>query len=266
MPERGFDSGFWSDRWVRRISSSGRYLFLYLWSNDHCNQAGTYEITLDTIASETGLPQEDLPALLEEISEKVKWVPELDIVWVKNFVKHQAKSPKFLIAAAKSLAKLGTNGLIKEVVEYNQAHGVSIPYQYPKDSVSIPPVSDSVSSSKSVSEEEEEVEGKEKRTTTDSTLALGELQNVSLTPEEHGKLVERFGAQGATRWIEELSLAKASKGYKTKSDYATILAWERRESDPKKGGRYGADRQSVSQDQPANNRTARLKASVGRHT
>ncbi len=58
----------------------------------------------------------------------------------------------------------------------------------------------------------------------------GEFKNVTLTAEEHEKLIERFGTQGATDWIQELSLAKASKGYKTKSDYATILAWERRRS------------------------------------
>lgn len=58
---------------------------------------------------------------------------------------------------------------------------------------------------------------------------FGELLNILLTTEEHEKLVGRFGAQGATDWIEELSLAKASKGYKSISDYATILAWQRRD-------------------------------------
>jgi hypothetical protein len=57
---------------------------------------------------------------------------------------------------------------------------------------------------------------------------FGEMDNVLLTTEDYEKLIEKFGAQGATSWIEELSLAKASKGYKTKSDYATILTWERR--------------------------------------
>ncbi len=66
---------------------------------------------------------------------------------------------------------------------------------------------------------------------------FGELANVNLTPDEHGKLITRFGAQGATDRIDELSLAKASKGYKTKSDYATILAWEHR----KLGGVDGGD-------------------------
>ena len=74
----------------------------------------------------------------------------------------------------------------------------------------------------------------------EETRAFGELFNVNLTPEEYEKLVTRFGAQGATYWIDELSLAKASKGYKTKSDYATLLAWERRgKLLSQKGGDHG---------------------------
>ncbi|MBU3924566.1 HNH endonuclease, partial [Patescibacteria group bacterium] len=31
------------------------------------------------------------------------WHPDENLIWVKNFLKHQAKSPKFLVAAIKSL-------------------------------------------------------------------------------------------------------------------------------------------------------------------
>ncbi len=86
---------------------------------------------------------------------------------------------------------------------------------------------------------------------------FGELLNVFLTAEDYEKLVTRFGAQGATDWIEELSLAKASKGYKTKSDYATILAWERRGKRKQSGGGNGANRAN-----PETGYSARLKASA----
>ncbi len=66
-------------------------------------------------------------------------------------------------------------------------------------------------------------------------------ENVRLTDDEHGKLVAKFGERDAASWITELSLAKASKGYKSKSDYATILAWAGRRETEKGGGneRYG---------------------------
>lgn len=59
-------------------------------------------------------------------------------------------------------------------------------------------------------------------------LFFGEMKNVTLTEDEHQKLIGRFGAQGAADRIEELSLAKAAKGYQFKSDYAAILSWDRR--------------------------------------
>lgn len=54
---------------------------------------------------------------------------------------------------------------------------------------------------------------------------------VALTDEEYDALVERFGEKGARDRIENLSLYKGSKGIKYESDYMTILAWERRDSD-----------------------------------
>jgi hypothetical protein len=62
-------------------------------------------------------------------------------------------------------------------------------------------------------------------------LTRGEFQNVTLSADELKKLQERFGERDAASWIEELSTAKASKGYKSKSDYATILSWSRRRED-----------------------------------
>lgn len=54
----------------------------------------------------------------------------------------------------------------------------------------------------------------------------GEFENVALTDQEYQKLQERF-PDCFGDWIEKLSAWKESKGKKTKSDYATILNWER---------------------------------------
>lgn len=98
---------------------------------------------------------------------------------------------------------------------------------------------------------------KEKR---ESPHAFGELKNVNLTPNEHESLIQKLGGREATRWIDELSLAKASKGIRPKSDYATVLAWERRERRLKseKRGDSGANRQGSKAIS-----AAELKASVG---
>ena len=60
---------------------------------------------------------------------------------------------------------------------------------------------------------------------------FGSMQNVLLTPEEYAKLCERF--PNADSKIESLSLAIASKGYKYKDHYATILNWARMDADKK---------------------------------
>ena len=56
----------------------------------------------------------------------------------------------------------------------------------------------------------------------------GEFSNVFLTPDEHQKLVLKFGASGADDRIAKLSTYVASKGKKYKSHYATILSWEQK--------------------------------------
>lgn len=60
----------------------------------------------------------------------------------------------------------------------------------------------------------------------------GEFKNVTLTDDEYKKLQERFPTRYG-EWIEKLSTWKESKGKKTKSDYATILNWDRMEKEKK---------------------------------
>ncbi len=69
------------------------------------------------------------------------------------------------------------------------------------------------------------------------------FDNILLSEEEYQKLVERFGETGTKDRLEALSLYKKSKGKRYKDDYATVLAWERREQ-RMRGGQGGAYRQS----------------------
>ena len=138
MPERAFLTETWDDDWFHGLSRDQRYLFIYLWTNNRCTQAGAYHINLATMAFETKIPQEELPELLKSLAPKVGWYPEQNYVWVKNFLKWQAKSPKFLVAAAKCLKGIKNNGLVKEIINYNlKQHSISIPYEESIDRVSV---------------------------------------------------------------------------------------------------------------------------------
>ena len=77
-------------------------------------------------------------------------------------------------------------------------------------------------------EGKEPKEGKEKST-------YGQFENVFLSEEEFLKLKEKYNGTLQEK-IEALSMGIASKGYKYKSHYATILSWDRKNG----GGRKNA--------------------------
>ncbi|MBA7465346.1 hypothetical protein ES707_00508 [subsurface metagenome] len=121
MPERGFQTETWHDDWFQELSWEQKYLFIYLWTNSHCNQAGLYQITLLTMAFETKITNEALPQLLKSLSPKVEWFPEHNLIWVRNFLRHQTKSSKFVVAAIKSLNNTNIPEDIRAEFEfYNQ--------------------------------------------------------------------------------------------------------------------------------------------------
>ena len=161
MPERRFDTGYWNDPDIMKLPMKAKLLYLYLWTNRHCNQAGLYGIALETIHFETGLEQEEIADLLKILEKKVAWYPEQNLIWVKNFLHRQSQSPKFVAAAAKCLKTIPDNGIIKEFIEYNARYTLSIPYSYPIDRVSIPSYSYALSNA--LEEEKGVVKGEERK-------------------------------------------------------------------------------------------------------
>jgi hypothetical protein len=83
------------------------------------------------------------------------------------------------------------------------------------------------------------IEEKDQLKKKSEALTLGEAQNVVLSPEELEKLSVKFGDALPAK-IEALSVYKASRGKKYKSDYFTILNWDRMEQAKK--GDHGAIR------------------------
>jgi hypothetical protein len=66
-------------------------------------------------------------------------------------------------------------------------------------------------------------------------------EGVTMTVEQMKLLRERFGEEGARQRIEKLSLYKLSTGKQYKSDYHTILNWERMNRGGAHGNRLDAD-------------------------
>jgi len=102
--------------------------------------------------------------------------------------------------------------------------------------------SDRVRSYSKVKSDDHELASPTKLAISPSTVAISSTQkiitskkqkyffdNILLTEQEYQKLVGRFGEAGTKDRLEALSLYKKSQGKKYKDDYATVLAWERRE-------------------------------------
>lgn len=91
--QRYIDTRFWSDNWVvEELNPLDRYLFLYLLTNDKTNIAGVYEISVKTIANETGIDKEEVSRMIERLKPKVVYVDGWIVL--KNFRKYQSKNPK----------------------------------------------------------------------------------------------------------------------------------------------------------------------------
>lgn len=121
MAQRAFDTNTWSDRWFEDLPPQAKLLFIYLWTNEHCNQAGLYEISTKKMAFETGLDLDQIPELMQTLEPKVVWYPDQGIVWVKNFLRHQSRSNKFVAAATKALQGLNIPDELKAEFEmHNQ--------------------------------------------------------------------------------------------------------------------------------------------------
>ena len=121
MPERGFDTGFWGKPNTRKLSRDAKTLNAYLFTNNDCLQSGLYYIDIGTIAFFTGVDEETIPSLLEEIETKtkrIKWWQEEGLIWVKNFIKRNKKSATWLKSAAHALEQIDNNEAVRELLDY----------------------------------------------------------------------------------------------------------------------------------------------------
>lgn len=96
---RQIDTATWDDPWFAELEPDAKLLFLYMLTNRRSTAAGVFEITERAMAFETGLTVKRVTDVLESISSRVRWWPEYQTVWVRNFLRHQAPSPNLFKSA-----------------------------------------------------------------------------------------------------------------------------------------------------------------------
>ncbi len=99
-------TAFWSDPWVvDELNPLDRYLFLYFLTNERTNLAGIYELSVRTMANETGIEQEEIKRMLMRLESRV--IYENGWVMLRKAIKHQNfNSPKI---------KQGIEDILKQV-------------------------------------------------------------------------------------------------------------------------------------------------------
>ena len=137
---RTIDCATWDDPWFAELSPNAKLLFLYFITNRRTSAAGCFEITRRAMMFESNIRGEALDATLDEISSRVTWWPDEQVVFVRNFYKHQrANSNKdnFRKSAMKALVEFpsvvqrAVIDAYPELAEDEVSHGEPIPNPSP---------------------------------------------------------------------------------------------------------------------------------------
>lgn len=208
--QRYVNTKFWSDNFISELNPLDRYLFLYFLTNEHTNICGIYEVPLKTISFETGLELDMLKKMINRLCGKVYYINGW--VYLKNFAKHQAvnDSIKKGIEASK---KEVPNDILVKIKEIDSLYTPS-----PQDQTYLNHNINTNSNIKNINSINE-IKNK-----------YGEFENVFLSEKDLIKLNSKFGNKNTLALIEDLSTGIASKGYKYKNHYATIINWGKRKN------------------------------------
>jgi hypothetical protein len=96
---RMIDTATWDDPWFAELEPDAKLVFLYLLTNRRSTAAGAFEITIRHMAFETGLDGARIDAILAELNPRVQWWPAHQVIWIRNFFRHQAANENFAKSA-----------------------------------------------------------------------------------------------------------------------------------------------------------------------
>jgi hypothetical protein len=217
----------WKDPDFQAYSPESKLVFIYLITNESTTESGIYPITIATISNETGVGSETVSQQLANGFKNVAYDITNHVIFIKKFRVYNAGGKPTLIA--RSIVndfKLTRNSPLwsEFITLYPEFEPEILTVGKPLANGSGKIRTKGNPSTKGNPNTNPKGKGNEPLQN-----SYGEFKNVFLTDEEHKKLVERFGEADAEKRIENLSQGMASKGYRYKSHYATILSWKRRE-------------------------------------
>ena len=115
------------DEWFNTLSIGYRYLFIYLFTNEHIGLTGAYELSKRVVLLETGATEEEWDGAIKKFQEDNKVLYIMGWIIVKNAGKHSDYSGgKNEIAYKRELASIPSK--IRDKIDT-----LSIQYLYPMD-------------------------------------------------------------------------------------------------------------------------------------
>lgn len=132
------ETNIWKDKWFLALSPDKQRLFLYLVTGPDTNPAGLFE--LDRILIVHGLRIKNYKKLLKEMTPKVKYDSDNDIVWIVKYYFKNSRGPKMKKAVENALNKYQKSDLVHEFCDFYKTesfHIDNIEYTYPIDTLSI---------------------------------------------------------------------------------------------------------------------------------
>jgi len=195
MGKRFIDTNIWDKKWFRQLRPEHKCAFLYLLGK--CDNVGVWDV--DQEAADFMIGQGiDWDMLITECNGNIKilndrkWFLTDFCAFQYGVLREESRSP-----AIQSHIKL----LKKHSLWEGYYRGTGTPKEKEKDKDKV-----------KVKDNE-----KEKKETYGTA--------VTMTAEQHGNLVDKYGAGTTKVFVEKLSVYKQEKGKTYKSDYHAILNW-----------------------------------------
>lgn len=94
--KRYINTKFWSDPFIQGLKTDKKLFYLYLFTNEHTNILGIYEITILTISFETGISPQVVQKYLDSLLQSGRACYKDNYIILLNFIKNQVLNPSVI--------------------------------------------------------------------------------------------------------------------------------------------------------------------------
>ena len=195
---RQIHTKIWTSPDFQELSPLAKLAFIYLFSNNHRNEAALYRITPKTISRETDMTLEEAQMALTEMEKVgvIKYDWDNHVVWVINAIRYQKISPNELKAIRNDLASISHPFIDELLIYYKDIFSSSeIPSKVLPSTSEVPP-----------GKGKGKGKGKDKDKDNINTCSTNVEQDASrVAPAEHAEILQIQASQAPTEDKPDLS-------------------------------------------------------------